>query len=153
MLLSGLCPHQSVPVEMDESMTSSSLDLAWQALCRQCKEHIEPSKCADGEMRKASPQVNQCGASERKSISKSMENFHTSFHPAGVWPHDFHDQAWSYKQDIMKSRKSLSLNHHQDRMIQRSLEIPLPLMSGAQYPVSQLAGQCDSKYKLFKNIS
>lgn len=138
---------------MDESMTCSSLDPAWQAPCRQCEEHTEPSKYAYGEMRKASPQVNQWRASEKKPISKSMENFHTSFHPAGVWPHGFLDQACLYKQDMVKSRKRLSANHHPDRIIQRSLEAPLPLMSGAQYPVSQVAGQCDSKHKLFKNIS
>ncbi|XP_026880026.2 adapter protein CIKS isoform X1 [Electrophorus electricus] len=34
------CPHQSAPVEMDESMTSSSLNLAWPA-CRQCTTHAD----------------------------------------------------------------------------------------------------------------
>ncbi|XP_011617257.1 adapter protein CIKS isoform X3 [Takifugu rubripes] len=43
---------------------------------------------------------------------------------------------------MVKSRKRLSSNHHQDRIIQRSLETPLPLMSGAQYPVSQQADCC-----------
>ncbi|XP_059212590.1 E3 ubiquitin ligase TRAF3IP2 [Centropristis striata] len=33
----GPCPHQSVPVEMDETMmTSSSLDLAWLSSCKLC---------------------------------------------------------------------------------------------------------------------
>lgn len=32
----GPCPHQSVPVEMDESMTPSSLDLAWPPPCQRC---------------------------------------------------------------------------------------------------------------------
>ncbi|KAK5880593.1 hypothetical protein CesoFtcFv8_023605 [Champsocephalus esox] len=36
LLLSGGCPHQSVPVEMDESMTPSSLELACPPPCRQC---------------------------------------------------------------------------------------------------------------------
>ncbi|XP_062857113.1 E3 ubiquitin ligase TRAF3IP2 [Trichomycterus rosablanca] len=33
------CPHLSIPVEMDESMTSSSLDLAWPA-CEKCSTHV-----------------------------------------------------------------------------------------------------------------
>ncbi|XP_034756896.1 adapter protein CIKS isoform X2 [Etheostoma cragini] len=40
----GLCPHQSVPVEMDESMTSSSLDLVLPASCKQCSGHTETSR-------------------------------------------------------------------------------------------------------------
>ncbi|XP_076872794.1 uncharacterized protein traf3ip2a [Brachyhypopomus gauderio] len=32
------CPHLSVPVETDESMTSSSLNLAW-PVCQQCSAH------------------------------------------------------------------------------------------------------------------
>lgn len=32
----GHCPHRSVPVEMDESMTSSSLDLVLPPACQQC---------------------------------------------------------------------------------------------------------------------
>ncbi|KAF3844244.1 hypothetical protein F7725_013585 [Dissostichus mawsoni] len=37
--LKGGCPHQSVPVEMDESMTPSSLELACPPPCRQCSGH------------------------------------------------------------------------------------------------------------------
>lgn len=33
---SGHCPHRSVPVEMDESMTCSSLDLVLPPACQQC---------------------------------------------------------------------------------------------------------------------
>ncbi|KAA8583238.1 hypothetical protein FQN60_015784, partial [Etheostoma spectabile] len=40
----GLCPHQSVPVEMDESMTSSSLDLVLPPSCKQCSGHTETSR-------------------------------------------------------------------------------------------------------------
>ncbi|KAL7388837.1 hypothetical protein ABVT39_021478 [Epinephelus coioides] len=40
----GPCPHQSVPVETDERMTSSSLDLAWPPPCNQCSGHTETSK-------------------------------------------------------------------------------------------------------------
>ncbi|XP_036438426.1 adapter protein CIKS isoform X2 [Colossoma macropomum] len=36
----ALCSHLSVPVEMDESMTSSSLNLAW-PVCEQCSTHPE----------------------------------------------------------------------------------------------------------------
>ncbi|XP_061560272.1 E3 ubiquitin ligase TRAF3IP2 isoform X1 [Phycodurus eques] len=32
----GLCPHQSIPIEVDESMTASSLDLDWPPNCQQC---------------------------------------------------------------------------------------------------------------------
>ncbi|KAG1928725.1 E3 ubiquitin ligase TRAF3IP2 [Pimephales promelas] len=34
----GHCPHRSMPVETDESMTSSSLNLAWPT-CQQCQSH------------------------------------------------------------------------------------------------------------------
>lgn len=126
---------------MDESMTSSSVDLAWPPPCRKCKEHTESSKCAYGEMSKASQQDNQWGPSDREPISKSIENFATNYQPAGIGPRVFNGQVWSYNQDPMKSRNRLSSNHHKDRMIQESLEPPLPLMSEAQYPLSQLAGQ------------
>ncbi|XP_054474833.1 E3 ubiquitin ligase TRAF3IP2 [Anoplopoma fimbria] len=35
------CPHQRVPVETDESMTSTNLD--WPPACKQCSEHTETS--------------------------------------------------------------------------------------------------------------
>lgn len=127
LLLSGLCPHQSVPVEMDESMTSSSLDLAWPPPCRQCQEHTESNKRVE----------------RLRHVPKSTEAFHTNFHPAGVWSDVFHDQVWTYKHNLMQSRNRPFSHQHKDRMIQESLEAPLPLMSQAQYPASQLAGQCD----------
>lgn len=139
----GLCPHQSAPVEMDESMTSSSLGLTWPPPCRQCKEHTESSKHDYGEMSEASPQVNQWRPCERKHFPKSMESSHTNLHSASRWPCVFHGQVWSFKQDMIESRKTSSSSHHQHRMMQESLEPPLPLMSETQYPVSQLAGQCD----------
>lgn len=151
VLLSGLCPHRSVPVEMDESMTSSSMDLAWPAPCRKCEEHTEPSKCACGGMSKASQQDDQWGPSERKPISTSVENFDTNFQTAGVWPHFFHGQAWSYQQDPMKSRNRLCSIHHKDRMVQESLEPPFPLMSEGPYPLSQLAGQSFTLHDLLTN--
>ncbi|XP_010734189.2 adapter protein CIKS [Larimichthys crocea] len=40
----GPCPHQSAPVEMDESMTTSSLNLAWPPPCKQCDEPTETSE-------------------------------------------------------------------------------------------------------------
>ncbi|KAL6096219.1 traf3ip2 [Pungitius sinensis] len=35
------CPHQRVPVETDESMNSSSLDLDWPLSCKQCSGRTE----------------------------------------------------------------------------------------------------------------
>lgn len=135
LLLSGLCPHQSVPVEMDESMTSSSLDLAWPPPCRQCQEHPESSKHVD----------------MLRHIPKSTEAFHTDFHPAGVCPRAFHGQVWTCNHNVMASRnRPFQLK---DRMIQESLEAPLALRSDVQYPALQLAGQCDWKQKNFKSTS
>lgn len=125
VLLTGLCPHQSVPVEMDESMTSSSLNLAWPPPCRQCQEQTESSKCVDS----------------LRQIPKTAEAFHTNFRPAGIWPQGFHGQVWTYKHNVTASRSRAF--SQQGRMIQESLEAPLPLMSEVRYPASQLAGQCD----------
>lgn len=127
LLLSGLCPHQSVPVEMDESMTSSSLNLAWLPPCRQCQEHTDSSKCVD----------------KLRHNPKSTEAFQTNFHPAGVWARGFDGQMLTYKHNVMASRNRPFSHQHKDRMIQESLEAPLPLLSEVQYPASQLAGQCD----------
>ncbi|KAM4633653.1 E3 ubiquitin ligase TRAF3IP2 isoform 2-T2 [Polymixia lowei] len=40
----GPCPHRSTPIETDESMTSSTLDLAWPSSCQQCSGHTETSE-------------------------------------------------------------------------------------------------------------
>lgn len=38
LVIPGPCPHHSIPVEMDESMTPSSLDLALFSPCSRCTE-------------------------------------------------------------------------------------------------------------------
>lgn len=40
LLSEASCPHLSLPVEMDESMTSSFLDLAWPA-CQKCSVRVD----------------------------------------------------------------------------------------------------------------
>lgn len=121
LLLSGLCSHQSVPVEMDESMTASSLDLAWPPPCRQCQDQS----------------VSCIGA-----VPKSREALQTNLHPAVVGPHVFHSQVWTYQHNVVASKNRLFSHQLKDRMIQESLEAPLPLMSDVQCP-ALLAGQCD----------
>ncbi|XP_062407281.1 E3 ubiquitin ligase TRAF3IP2 [Sardina pilchardus] len=56
------CGHRSLPVEMDESMTSSSLNLAWSA-CQQCLTPGQPSHAPQIPDEWSPPPVtiNECG--------------------------------------------------------------------------------------------
>lgn len=147
LLLPGPCPHQSVPVEMDESMTSSSLDQAWPPPCRQCTGHTEISKCSDGQMSKAPLVVHQWKPSESQCYREPKEDYHAATcHslPAGIWPHDVKDQMKLCEQDVRFSHSTPSTHYPQECTIEESLEPPLPLMSDdpAQYPAARLTGQC-----------
>ncbi|XP_027030931.1 E3 ubiquitin ligase TRAF3IP2 isoform X4 [Tachysurus fulvidraco] len=44
------CPHLSLPVEMDELMTSSSLNLAW-PVCQQCLVHVDDITAPSNDIR------------------------------------------------------------------------------------------------------
>lgn len=171
LLLPGPCPHQSVPVEMDESMTSSSLELAWPPSCKQCSGHAETSKRpqdehADEQTRKAA--LNQWGLPESQYYHEPRAVSHAAPqprftrpthsgqrnppHPAGVWPRGLREPVLLYKQDYMVSNSRGPSHYSQDRPVEEaeSLEPPLPLMSDGncthrfptQYSAACMPGQC-----------
>ncbi|XP_042360039.1 E3 ubiquitin ligase TRAF3IP2 [Plectropomus leopardus] len=115
----GPCPHQSVPVEMDESMTPSSLDVAWPPPCKQCsgqtntgktpQEHgYEQATAAHDAGQRRLPE-SQCQPEPRAVPHAAPQPFFNlsthpgqmnAPHPAGVWPHGLREQAPLYEQDL-----------------------------------------------------
>lgn len=53
------CPHLSLPVEMDESMTSSSLNLAW-PVCQECSVHFDDVTPARGDITRNDEREVEC---------------------------------------------------------------------------------------------
>ncbi|XP_074471787.1 E3 ubiquitin ligase TRAF3IP2 isoform X2 [Sebastes fasciatus] len=118
----GPCPHRSVPVEVDESMTSSSLDLAWPPSCKQCSGHTETSRTPQEHSYK--PAGGAANNVDQWSLPESTQHQHEPraachptpeprfmpamhsglmkpLHPADVWPHGFREQVPLYEQDLM----------------------------------------------------
>ncbi|KAM7394999.1 hypothetical protein PAMA_006647 [Pampus argenteus] len=124
--LKGLCPHQSVPVEMDESMTSSSLDLAWPPHCQQCSRHTETNKRPPDQ-----------GCKQTRGVDQwRLPNL------AGVLPHGYREPLYVQDPVVNPSRSFPSpSNWPQDRSVEEAecLDIPLPLMSDGPDPVQ---GRC-----------
>lgn len=163
LLLSGLCPHMSVPVEMDESMTPSSLDLAFFPSCKQCQEDEETSRgpqehdCEEEE--RAAPAVSQGrppgsqplhAAPTPHLIPPALVGNLKPPNPAEVWLGGQRDQPVLYEQDfIEKHRMGFSYSSYQPQVPSvepESLEPPFPLISDAnstnyipvrQHPVGQ----------------
>lgn len=154
LLLSGPCPHQSVPVEMDESMTSSSLDLAWPPSCKQCRGHTEtsgqrPLACGGEQDGGTAHDVGQwrtpesryqlepgaaCHAAPRpRFIPPAYSEHMNPLHPAGVWPpHGLREQAPLYQRDleVVHGRGLASpSNYPQEGSLEESLEPAFQLMS------------------------
>ncbi|XP_039981527.1 E3 ubiquitin ligase TRAF3IP2-like [Xiphias gladius] len=149
----GPCPHQSVPVEMDESMTSSSLDLVWPPSCQQCSGHTETSKrpqdygfepCQGAhhvrQRRLPESQYQQesraaCHAApEPRFITQTQSGQMTPPHRAGVWPHGLREQAPLYKWGCVVNHSrgfAGPSNWSQNFSLEEAdcLEAPLPLMS------------------------
>lgn len=152
------CPHRSVPVEMDESMTPSSLDLALPSYCNQCSGHTEPSKrpqdrgCEPPE--EAAHDVSQLRPPESQYQHESRGAYqaypelrfipptHSGQmkppHPADDWRHGLRDQAQLYEWDhIGNQRRCIAGNSSwsQDHSVEEAecLETPLPLMSDMNY--------------------
>ncbi|XP_070782119.1 E3 ubiquitin ligase TRAF3IP2 [Enoplosus armatus] len=155
----GPCPHQGVPVEMDESMTSSSLDLAWPPSCKQCSGHTEtgkgPQEHGCEQAREAAHDVGQWRRPEpyqREPVAACRAAPQPRFIPpkqpeqmnhAGVWPHGLREQALLYERDLV-----VSYPQHRPVEEAESLEPPLPLMSDAncthyvppRYPAARMPG-------------
>ncbi|XP_041814742.1 E3 ubiquitin ligase TRAF3IP2 [Chelmon rostratus] len=145
----GPCPHHSVPVEMDERMTSSNLDLAWPPPCEQCSGHAETSRPQEhgyegGE--RAARGVGQGRLPESQNHEEPIAACHTALphftlsthsgqmnrpHPAAAWPPGLRQP---YQQDHMVYPSQGFANPSsfpQERSVEEaeSLEPPFPLMS------------------------
>ncbi|XP_074541942.1 uncharacterized protein LOC141802304 [Halichoeres trimaculatus] len=143
----GPCPHMSVPVEMDESMTPSSLDLAFFPPCRQCREDAETSRGPrehDCEEEEAAPAVSKGRPPESQLLHAAptprfflpaQAGHMKSPQPAEVWLGGLREQAVLYEQEFTENhRRGFSHTSHQSRvcsMEPESLEPPLPLISDA----------------------
>ncbi|XP_039638532.1 E3 ubiquitin ligase TRAF3IP2 isoform X2 [Perca fluviatilis] len=150
----GLCRHQSVPVEMDESMTSSSLDLALPASCKQCSGHTETSKRLQDhgyeQARGAANNVSQWRLPESLHQHEPRAACHVAPEPrfipatrsggqfADVWPHGLREQAPLYEQDFTINQSggfASPSNWPQDHSVEEAehLEPPLSLKSVVNY--------------------
>lgn len=134
-LLSGPCPHLSVPVEMDESMTPSSLDLALSSICKHCSGRPESSTQWQG-YEEVEP--------DRPTAAPHPRLMPTT-HPGQM------SRELPYKQGTMYPCSS-DYHFRQVRSVEQgpSLEAPLPLMSDLEgsryappfYHAAHAPGQC-----------
>ncbi|KAM9339119.1 uncharacterized protein traf3ip2a [Symphorus nematophorus] len=150
----GPCPHQSDPVEMDESMSPSSLNMVLPPSCKQCSGHTESSKGPQENDYDPAHNVYQWRFPESQYQYEPRAALHPAPqprfsppahtrqvrppHPADVWPLGFREQVLRYEQDIVVDHRSFAShsNYHQDRSVEEaeSLEPPLTLISDASYP-------------------
>ncbi|XP_060908675.1 E3 ubiquitin ligase TRAF3IP2 isoform X2 [Labrus mixtus] len=137
----GPCPHMSVPVEMDESMTSSGLDLALAPSCKQCSEDAEtarrPQEHACEEYDAAAPDARQWRPPESQYQPPFIPPQHSgqmnSPRLAEVWQRGLGERASLYEQDLVVNH---SRGFAQGRSVEEaeSLEPPLSLISDANSP-------------------
>lgn len=133
---------------MDESMTSSSLDLAWPHPCQQCSGDTVSSKrqltqgCEQTggvdqwrlpqDYHQPDPRAAIHTAPEPHFVSQIHSGQVTPPNPAGVWSH-----AYRYvRAPLVDQRRGFAgpSNWHQDHSVEESLEHPLPLMSDVNCP-------------------
>ncbi|XP_019947215.2 E3 ubiquitin ligase TRAF3IP2 [Paralichthys olivaceus] len=145
----GPCPHRSVPVETDESMTSSTLDLVWPPPCNQCSGLIETSRRPQehgyeppGQHAARQTTVPESQQESRATCRDSPEPCFTPQtrsgdkrppHRAGVSPHGLREQQ---QHRVNHSRGFTGpSNRPQDLSVElaESLEVPLPLLSDINY--------------------
>ncbi|XP_032398349.1 adapter protein CIKS isoform X2 [Etheostoma spectabile] len=150
----GLCPHQSVPVEMDESMTSSSLDLVLPPSCKQCSGHTETSRQLQEhgyeQARGAADNVSQWrlpeslhqheprGASHVAPGSCLIPVKHSGERFADVLHHGLREQTPLYVRDFQIHQSggfASPSNWPQDHSVEEAehLEPPQSLKSGVNY--------------------
>ncbi|XP_056150949.1 E3 ubiquitin ligase TRAF3IP2 [Lampris incognitus] len=138
----GVCPHRSVPVETDESMTSSTLDLVWPPSCQQCLRQTETRvRLAEEDLEPPGATVIQGtrperggGGDQRPSIPSPAQIFPL----AGVWP-QAHTERFLHGRDPTVNHWSgfaYTSNLPQECSAEEVdvLEPPLPLMSDLHSP-------------------
>ncbi|XP_008304759.1 adapter protein CIKS [Stegastes partitus] len=154
----GPCPHQSIPVEMDERMTSSNLDLAWPPPCTQCSGLTETTKRPEDHNYEL-PQGAAYGAElpdshyqpEPRSAHRAAVDLYfmppapaplsghmNPFHPGKARSHGLREQVLLYEPDhvVDNSRNPASPSSwHSGRSFEEAepLEPPLPLKSDSYY--------------------
>ncbi|XP_044233186.1 E3 ubiquitin ligase TRAF3IP2 [Thunnus albacares] len=170
----GPCPHQSVPVEMDESMTSSSLDLAWPPTCQQCNGHTETSKREQDQRCERTGGVDQwrlfedryqhdpraaCRAVPEPSfVPRTHPGQMRPPNPSGVWPHGYREPLYVQPPPVVDHSRGFAgpSNWPQDRSVEEAeyLEPPLPLMSNnynphipSRYSAACMPAQCPDPVK------
>lgn len=143
---------------MDESMTSSNLDLAWPPPCLQCSGHTETSKRlqehGDEQVRGEAHNAGRWRIPESQYHHEPNEAFHAAPqpclippthsgqmrhpHPADFWPNGLSEQLLRYERDSMAHHSkdfaspSKYPQHHSPEEAE-SLEPPLPLVSDGNY--------------------
>ncbi|XP_026196727.1 adapter protein CIKS [Anabas testudineus] len=153
------CRHHSVPVEMDESMTPTSLDQFWSSWCNKCNEQKETSKrpqdqdCDPHDVSEVTPTDSQY-QHKPGAVYQTKPEFH--FIPPAhsgqmIPPHpaddSVRDQAQLYEWDRAGNKRTGfagALSRSRDPSVEEAecLEPPLPLMSDAiafhpgQYPAA-----------------
>ncbi|XP_069017920.1 E3 ubiquitin ligase TRAF3IP2 isoform X1 [Embiotoca jacksoni] len=150
----GPCSHQSIPVEMDERMTSWGPDFAWLPPCMQCSGHtqtirrpedggceppLETARSVD-QRRLPDSRCEPGAAPEPRVMPRTAapSGHAKPPHPADVWPHILRQQEPLCERDLMFEHIRGSVgptNAPWGRSLEEaeSLEPPLPLMSDANY--------------------
>lgn len=137
----GPCPHRSIPVEMDERIAVSSVDLAFLPSCNQCGRHEESSREAEKngyyrDMHGMGPGrlPEGLGRDGRGAASQACVDHHFMPQQAVHPGHLVRGQQPYYKGDPMDDHRSLT--YPPDRVSfeeAESLEPPLPLMSNMNW--------------------
>ncbi|XP_008310874.1 adapter protein CIKS [Cynoglossus semilaevis] len=149
----GPCRHQSVPVEMDESMTPSSLDLLWPPVCNQCSRSAESSKMSNTEEKIA----------EKRTLPKTCYQQSSRIASQAFLNHRFATQVQPEQMNATHQRQQMPVNDRQympnnSRGVAgpsdwfndcstedaHHLEAPLPLQSvnnPSLYPLAHLPNQ------------
>ncbi|XP_058470419.1 E3 ubiquitin ligase TRAF3IP2 isoform X1 [Solea solea] len=150
----GPCPHRSVPVEIDERMTSTSLDLVLPPNCQQCSGHTESNSESKSNSSSNRQQHYDCEPLIPENHHQSRVPSHAAAEPrithcgqmraprpAGVWPNGLRERTPLYQSHSMGNHsRNWSQDWSQDCSAER-LETPLPLMSdivASQYPVAHM---------------
>ncbi|XP_041661694.1 E3 ubiquitin ligase TRAF3IP2 [Cheilinus undulatus] len=152
----GPCPHMSVPVEMDESMTASSLDLAFTQSCKKCSEEMEmakrPQEHSIGDEQQDVRQWRPPESQYQPPRSIPPPQSGPMIHPVGAWLRGLREKELLYDQDLMVNRSRgypPPPNQPQVHSLQaESLEPPLPLISDtyraqyvpSRYPAAHMPG-------------
>ncbi|KAK5853403.1 hypothetical protein PBY51_007190 [Eleginops maclovinus] len=163
--LKGVCSHRSVPVEMDESMTPSSLDLAWPPPCRQCSEHTVITRSQIQASHEQAGGTAHTGGPWRLPEKKLQHQpravpppSHSGQvkppHHADVWLHGLREQSPLYGRDLMLDQDRGFVGNsdwpqHYSLEEEERLDPPLTLRSGDNFtnyvpslhPAARMPGQ------------